>query len=326
MSTLGKHCEKFRVKVDEATITVGYAFKKGNCLRIGDAYYTIVQPLGKGSVGDVYEVEHLTTRKHYAMKHLYHNFTTNDPKKYYGKLRLLAAHTSPHPSFVWIRGLSEFDEKSGSFSYVMDLVPKGFMPLAYAMNQQNLLTMDQRIAICRKLAEAFAALRKKKWIYGDASPKNILFKPKRNGGDPDVLIIDTDTISPEQAQHCGIEGTGCFRAPEILLGKSPTLNSDVHALAAVMFQLAIGCNALDGTRTRRDHFSEDNVLRHYGENPMYIFDPSGQNKPLKPILRKRLDQLPQGLRVYFKIMFSQERLKGGVARPGPEILLQYLQE
>lgn len=321
MQTLAKSDERIRVNGSGESISVGYAFQKGNCLHIGDAYYTIIQPLGKGGVGDVYEVENLKTRKRHAMKHLYHQYAT-DPVKYYGKLRLLAAHANPHPCFIWIQGLSDFDVKTKSFCYVMPLVPKGFLPLARAINDRKLLTMEQRLSVCKQLAEAFAELQKKKWVYGDCSAKNILFKPKRNGN-PEVLIIDADTITTENAPF-GLEGTGCYRAPEIFLGKHPTLNSDAHALASVLFHLLIGTNPLDGTKTRKDHFSEESVLHHFGENPVYIFDPTGQNKPLAAVLKSRLNQLPLGLRVYFQIMFSQDRLKGRVARPGPDVLLQYL--
>lgn len=321
MPTLAKSDSTIRVKGKNDTLSLGYAFQRGNCLCIGDAHYMVIQPLGKGGAGDVYEVENLKTRKRFAMKHLYYKFCT-DPKKYYGKIRLLSAHARPHACFVWPVAVSEYDVKTNSFCYIMPLVPTGYLPLARAINVRKLLTMEQRIALCRQVAEAFTALQKKKWVYGDCSAKNILFKPKRSGA-PEVLIIDCDSISTESAPF-GLEGTGCYRAPEIFLGKHPTLNSDAHALAAVLFHLLIGCNPLDGTETRKEHFSEESVVRHFGQNPVYIFDPAGQNKPLAPVLSSRLKQLPLGLRVYFQIMFSQDRLKGRTARPGPDILLQYL--
>ena len=321
MPTLAKSDERIRMKDSGETISMGYAFQKGNCLRIGDTYYTIIRPIGKGGVGDVYEVMDLKRRERFAMKHLYYKFAT-DPRKYYGKIRLLSAHASPHPSFVWPIAVSDFDATSNSFFYIMPLVPKGYLPLARAINDRKLLTMEQRLSACRQLAEAFSELQSKKWVYGDMSTKNVLFKPKRNGN-PGVLIIDCDTITTETAPF-GLEGTGCFRAPEIFLGKHPSLNSDAHALAAVLFHMLIGCNPLDGTKTRKDSFSEESVLHHFGEDPVYIFDPAGNNKPLSPVLSSRLKQLPLGLRVYFQIMFSQDRLKGRAARPGPDILLQYL--
>ena len=322
MPTLAKSDERIRVRGNGETLSVGYAFQKGNCLRIGDASYIVIRPIGKGGVGDVYEVMDIKSRKHFAMKHLYYKFCTN-PRKYYGKIRLLSAHSSPpHACFVWPVAVSEFDAKTESFTYIMPLVPKGFMPLAYAINDRKLLTMDQRISICKQLAEAFAQLQKKKLVYGDCSAKNILFKPKRSGN-PEVMIIDCDTITTETAPF-GLEGSGCYRAPEIFLGKHPTLNSDAHALAAVLFHLLIGTNPLDGTKTRKDHFSEASVLHHFGEDPVYIFDPAGNNKPLAPVLSSRLKQLPLGLRVYFQIMFNQDRLHSRAARPGPDVLLQYL--
>ena len=321
MPTLAQSDQRIRVKDSGESISMGYAFQKGNCFRIGDTYYTIIRPIGKGGVGDVYEVMDLKRRARFAMKHLYYNFAT-DPRKYHGKIRLLSAHAIPHPSFIWPIAVSDFDATNNSFFYIMPLVPKGYLPLARAINDWKLLTMEQRLSVCKQLAEAFAELQKKKWVYGDCSAKNILFKSNRSG-EPQVLIIDCDTITTENAPF-GLEGTGCYRAPEIFLGNHPTLNSDAHALAAVLFQLLIGTNPLDGIKTRKDPFSEESVFHHFGENPVYIFDPTGQSKPLAAVLKSRLNQLPLGLKVYFQIIFSQDRLKGRATRPGPDILLQYL--
>lgn len=321
MQTLRQSDRRVRAVNKGETLSVGYSFQRGNCLKIGDDAYVIIRPIGRGAVGDVYKVKNLRTGEHFAMKHLYYHYTNTSPEQYYGKVRILAAHTNPHRAFVWPKAV-EFDSKTNSFCYIMPLVPD-YLPLAKAINDRKLLTMEQRIHICKQLAEAFTELRKRKFVYGDCSAKNILFKKPRGKGMPDVLIIDTDTITLESAPF-GLEGTGCYRAPEIFLGKHPTLNSDAHALASVMFHLLIGCNPLDGTKTRKDRFSEESVLEHYGKDPVYIFDPSGRNKPLAAVLASRLKQLPLGLRIYFQLMFSQDRLKCKAARPGPEVLLQYL--
>lgn len=322
MQALGQSDRRVHAVNTGDALSVGYSFRRGNCLKIGEDAYIIISPIGRGAVGDVYKVKNLRTGEHFAMKHLYYRFTNTDPEKYYRKIRLLAAHANPHHCFVWPKAI-EYDDQTNSFCYIMPLVSKDYMPLARAINDRKLLTMEQRIHICKQLAEAFTELRKLKWVYGDCSAKNILFKKSRGRAKPDVLIIDTDTITVENAPF-GLEGTGCYRAPEIFLGKNPTLNSDAHALAAVMFHLLIGCNPLDGTKTRQDRFTEDAVLQHYGKDPVYIFDPCGRNKPLATVLGSRLKQLPLGLRVYFQLMFSQDRLTGKTARPGPDVLLQYI--
>ena len=323
MPSLEKRADaRIRVTDRSKALAIGYAFQEGNWLRIGKMPYKVIRQLGRGSCGDVYEVEDLRGKRH-AMKHQYYHFATN-PAKYHFKLQLLAAHTNPHPAFVWIKAVSDYDPATKSFLYIMPLVPKGYLPLARAVIDRKLLTMEQRLSVCRQLAEAFTELRKKKWVFGDCSSKNILFKPKRSGN-PEVLIIDCDTISLETAPF-GLEGSGCYRAPEILLSRrpTPTLNSDAHALAAVAFHLLIGTNPLDGAKVRKTPFSEAAVLHHYGEKPVYIFDPCGENKPLSPVLRSRFNQLPPGLQNYFNKIFSQDCLQGRVARPGPDVLLQSL--
>lgn len=320
MQTLGKSDQRIPA-LDDDTLFIGYAFRKGNCVTVEGTPYVVVGPLGKGSVGDVYEVKDLTTGKHFAMKHLYFQFTTGKAYKYYIKLRLLASQKSPHPCFVWPIA-AEFDERTQSCLYILPLVPKDYQPLAVAIIRGS-LTLEQRLSICRQVAEAFSKLHQNRdWVYGDCSTKNILFKASRRGK-PKVLIIDCDTVTPEKAPF-GLEGSGCFRAPEVLLGQPPTQNSDVHSIAAVLFQLLIGCNPLDGTRTRSQPFSEKTVQEYYGRTPQYIFDPSCANKPLHPDLAARMAALPEGLMVYFRLVFSQNRLLGRTPRPGPDVLLNSL--
>ncbi len=298
-----------------------YAFANGSCLRIDGEPYQVRRPIGAGNIADVYLVRNVKTGKLFAMKHLYHDYAT-DPKRYYGKLKLITTHSNPHPAFVWPSALGEYDSGSNSFCYLMPLVPDGYRPLSYAIVNPDALTREQKLEICRHLAEAFSRLQKIKWVYGDCSANNFLYRIDKNGK-PQIKILDCDTITQE-GYSFGLSGTGRYRAPEVMLGKPLSLQSDAHALAAVLFHLLIGCNALDGSYSSPKGMTEEDILRYYGKKPIFIFDQSGKNKPLYPHLYDRFAELPDALQAYFRVMFSQTRLTGKAPRPGPDVLYRIL--
>lgn len=300
-----------------------YAFRKGKVLRLGGERYIVCKPLGAGNVGDVYLVEHENSKHRFAMKHLYYQFAT-DPKKYYGKLQRIAAHSNPHPAFIWPIAVSDYDSQSDSFCFLMPLVPEGYLPLSHVIVQPQTLTLEQKLDICRQLAEAFSLLQKIKWVYGDCSANNFLYRIGSDGK-PQVKILDCDTVTRENCAF-GLAGSGLYRAPEVFLGRSLTLQSDTHALASVLFHILVGCNALNGSYSSPKAMTEADILRYYGKKPVFIFDQSGKNKPLQPELYDRFAALPDGLQAYFRVMFSQSRLTGQAARPGPDVLCKVLKE
>lgn len=306
-----------------------YSLHTDDCVLVGNQVYRIIKPIGRGGMGDVYLVENKNTGKQFALKHLYYNYA-DDPLKYYCKLKLLCSLPAPHPSFVWPLALSEFYHAGNSFYYVMPLVKEGYKPLGAAINKPSLLTLKQKLSICKQLAEAFSCLHKLDLIYGDPSSSNFLFRIGP-GGVPDVKIIDCDTTTVYNLSF-GLSGTGRYRAPEILRDMEAslkqnapivqhTIHSDIHALASVLFHLLMGCNPLDGLGSDGVDYDEEDLLEHYGRNPVYIFDPNDHsNPPLDPVIEKRFKALPEKLQWYFSAMFMKQTLMNPPLRPSADLL------
>lgn len=310
-----------------------YPLHADECVLVGNQIYRILKPIGRGGMGDVYLVENYMSGKQFALKHLYYNYADN-PMKYYNKLKLLAELPPPHPCFVWPLALSEFNRETNSFYYVMPLVEKGYQSLGVAINNPSLLTQKQKLSICKQLADAFRCLHDQKLIYGDPSANNFLFRIGP-GGVPDVKIIDCDTTTVKNLS-CGLSGTGRYRAPEILRGLElslqgkaanvqHTIHSDIHALTAVLFHLLMGCNPLDGRGSNSTDFNEEDLLEHYGRNPVYIFDPDDHsNPPLEDVIRRRFTRLSTNLQCYFSAVFMKESLMNPQLRPGIALLYKAL--
>ena len=301
-------------------------FKPGSCVRIGGEQILVDTLLGSGGQADVYRVLNLDRKCYQAMKHLYGIYVDDRPT-FYRKVRVLADHRdeSIHPDLVWPEAVSELDEATQSFCYLMELLPPEYKSVAVIMREPDRFPLDQRLRLCIKLAEIFDTMHKYKYIYTDISAGNLFYRIDRDGG-IHLKVIDCDNISLEE-KSLGLKGTGLFRAPEILTERSlPTIQSDLHALAVAVFRMLVGCHPLDGRRTRSAAFTPENIVKYFGEEPEYIFSGSSGNPPCSPEFRARFVQLGEALQVYFQLMFSPGRLAGTGIRPGAESLKLALQQ
>lgn len=72
-------------------------------------------------------------------------------------MKLLSTHSAPHVRLIWPKEVGDFDEKTNSFVYLMDEISCEYNAIAMVMKNPDLLTMDQKMEICRQMAEVFQA-------------------------------------------------------------------------------------------------------------------------------------------------------------------------
>ena len=115
-----------------------------------------------------------------------------------------------------------------------------------------------------------------------------------------------------------MSGTAQYRAPEILLGKSPSVESDRHSLAVWAFRILCGSNPLDGKYTHSVEWSEDNVKQNFGVNPKFII--SSRVNCASPAVFAHWQLLPDIVKKYFLLSFSSDALHHPAQRPTAELL------
>ena len=238
-------------------------------------------------------------------------------------MKLLSTHSAPHVRLIWPKEVGDFDEKTNSFVYLMDEISCEYNAIAMVMKNPDLLTMDQKMEICRQMAEVFSSLGNNGFIYSDVSGTNICYGIAPDGR-VDVRVLDCDNISLT-GESLGLAGSGLFRAPEVMLGASPTEMSDAYALAVAAFRMLTGCHPLDGVRTHAQPFTPEFVKESFGKNPEYIFAEATENAPLDEFYRQRFEKLPAQLQLYFNVMFSNKCLHEPEKRPTAQMLLTILQ-
>ena len=242
-------------------------FKKGDAVKLHGGSYLITDLIGSGAVGEVYRAIDVQRRQHCAVKYNYGNYASNR-RLFYEKLLLLTQGHSPHPAFAWPYDAGDRGD-NGSFLLAMPL-KEGYGSLAPVMRGEAGLSPAQRLALARAVVEPFAKLHEAGYLYVDYSQTNIRYRREKDGSFR-VAVIDTDNITVPGG-NLGLEGTGLFRAPEIILGGKADFNSDYHALSALVFHLLVGCNPLDGARSGSVPFTPENVRKYWGEEPCFLSD------------------------------------------------------
>lgn len=242
-------------------------------LRIGTRLRTmfgkevrVLKRIDRGGQGSVYKVD--CSGREMALKWYDNPSVFIDKDKFYRNLKNNIIHGSPSDEFMWPQDITE--SLGDSFGYVMELAPPSYISAEKLALRPSLLPSFRRaVDACLGIATAFNQLHNKGYRYQDISDGNILIDPKLGK----VLIIDNDNVTPEGGST-GIAGTPFFMAPEIVAGKSvPTVQSDLHSMAVVIFYLLLFQDPLKGIKMRHTPLDSAGIRELLGTDPVFIFDP-----------------------------------------------------
>lgn len=287
-------------------------FKKSATIKLLNGDIILIEDtIGRGGTADTYKVLNITKKKYQCAKHLYGGIYTTDSNKYYEKFKILARYEAPHPAFVWCEdfGISDYDEETESFIYVMELL-EGYKSAVSLICDPEMLRLMDRIKMCTVLAEASRAAIENGLIFGDWSGNNIMWKSMPNG-EISVRIIDCDSMSVP-GFPLGLGGTGKYRAPEVMKGAEQSQQSDIYSLAVLSFRLFCQRHPLDGKRTRSEPETPETIMKYYANEPIFIFD--GDTNAPSRLVTARFNALPRPLQIYFRYMFSNDSLQGRADR------------
>jgi serine/threonine protein kinase len=167
-----------------------------------------------------------------------------------------------------------------------------------------------------RITAGFRELHNKGYSYQDLNDGNFFINPK-NG---DVLICDNDNVSTF-GKNSGIAGKARYMAPEIVAkGANPNIMTDRFSLGVVLFLLWTHNHPLEGKNACPVCMDAKHEKRIYGENPVFIFDPSDDsNRPVRGIHRGAIDNWPE-LPAYLQEEFIKVFSKDVMADPNKSIM------
>jgi eukaryotic-like serine/threonine-protein kinase len=228
--------------------------------------------LGGGGQGEVYRAN--VGGKPVALKWYFPESASVQQRQI---LNVLIDKGPPNDRFLWPTELTDGAGVEG-FGYLMPLREPRYHSIVDLMRRRIDPSFRALTTAGLHLAHSYLLLHAKGLCYRDISFGNVFFDPQ-NG---DVLICDNDNVSVHGAEDTGVLGTPRFMAPEVVCGRAlPSTHTDLYSLAVLLFYMLMIHHPLEGKRELEIHsFDLPAMTRLYGEDPVFIFDPSNEaNRP-----------------------------------------------
>jgi serine/threonine-protein kinase len=244
--------------------------------------YRLVEPLGKGGMGEVWRAEHRLLARSAAIKLVRPEVLGAgigaDPRlvlrRFEREARATAALSSPHTIRVFDFGATS----DGAFYYVMELLSG--RDLESLIREFGPVEADRALYLLRQVCHSLAEAHARGLVHRDIKPANIYVC--RMGLDYDfVKVLDFGLVtfrgrSDIQALEHQTTGTPAYMAPEIILGEADIdRRADVYALGCVMYYLLTG------------------QLVFEGETPMKVLMQHIHDRPIPPSQRTELPVPPE---------------------------------
>lgn len=233
---------------------------------------TVDQLLGSGGQGEVYRAA-WQGRPH-ALKWYYELTATPGQLR---NLRDLVQKGSPDPRFLWPLDVAPAGQGVPGYGYVMRLRGPEYRGIIDLMARRSEPTFRVLATAGLQLAECYLRLHARGLCYCDISFGNVFW----NDATGDVLICDNDNVI-ENGQKPEVAGTIGFMAPEVTTSAVyPSIQTDKHSLAVLLFYMFMLHNPLAGLRESAIRcFDRPAKVKVYGSDPVFIFDPNdASNRP-----------------------------------------------
>jgi serine/threonine-protein kinase len=220
--------------------------------RIGP--YLLVQVLGAGTGGRVFEVLHEKLGRPAALKLLDGARAARPSARARFFAEALSIARINHPHIVEVTDIVETDEQAG---LVMELLEG--VSLASAMREGPLLP-ERFLPILAEVCEALAAAHAAGFVHRDLKPENV-FLCERHGVGDFVKLLDFGVAAPlpartptglssSQGSSSGVRrafvGTPAYASPEQASGGPVDHTTDLYAVGVMLYELACGRLPFEG--------------------------------------------------------------------------------
>ena len=205
------------------------------------AHYEILEPIGKGGMGEVYRARDGKLGRDVAIKVLPDEFAENEERlaRFKREARVLASLN--HSNIATLHGLEEHD---GQQFLVMELVEGETLAERIARGS---IPVDEAIPLFIQIAEGVEAAHEKGIIHRDLKPANIKIGPD---GKPKILDFGLaktfveDNVSAATSQSPtltkgtalgAIMGTASYMSPEQARGQVVDKRTDIWAFGCCLY-------------------------------------------------------------------------------------------
>ncbi|HSF14459.1 MAG TPA: protein kinase [Vicinamibacteria bacterium] len=219
------------------------------------AHYEILEPIGRGGMGEVYRAKDSKLGRDVAIKVLPDEFAQDQerPRRFQREAKVLASLN--HPNIAAIYGL----EQSGETHYlVLELVPGETLADRIARGP---IPVEEALEIAKKIADALEEAHEQGIVHRDLKPANIKLtaddKVKvldfglakafaEEGVEGDAATSVSPTITRDATRMGVILGTAAYMSPEQAKGKRVDKRTDIWAFGCVLFEMLSGRKTFPG--------------------------------------------------------------------------------
>src|SRR5262245_33717021 len=212
--------------------------------------YRLLEPLGRGGMGEVYLAEHRMLKRPCAVK-LIRPEQAGDPRvlaRFEREVQMTARLSRWKSVEVYDYGRTD----DGTFYYVMEYLPG--LSLEALIERHGPLPAERVVHLLRQVCQALREAHAVGLIHRDIKPGNV-FVAQRGGLYDVVKLLDfglakpvADLGSARLTQEGAISGTPLFMSPEQARGLDDLdARSDIYSLGAVAYAMLSGRPPFEGT-------------------------------------------------------------------------------
>lgn len=251
--------------------------------------YTILEEIGRGSMGTVYSANDPFSSRIVAIKVAHPQYINNsEDGGRFKKLFFNEAHAASvlhHPNIV---KLYDADVDNDLCYLVIEYV-KGARTLETFCKPDTLLPLREVVGIIYNSAKALDYAHRQGIIHRDIKPSNILFTEDRDIKLSDFSIAMINRQDTTTTQFEGFIGSPLYMSPEQINEWTISSNTDLFSLGVVMYELLTGHNP----------FRAENLMainnKITKEEPASLSEfrtdlPEGLDYTLKRMLKKKPDK------------------------------------
>lgn len=203
--------------------------------------FQLVSVLGEGSQGTVYLADDAHLGRQVAIKTL--NLAPTDRAATVRRLAQEARNVSrlSHPHIVTLYDAGESD---GAPYLVFEYVPGE--TLAQVLERETRLALNRAVTTAIQILEGVACAHEHKVLHRDLKPSNIIFDAAGR-----ARIADFGISTPVSSAAGGsFAGTPLYSAPEYVARGEFLPQSDVYAVAAMLYEMITGRTAAQGASVK----------------------------------------------------------------------------
>jgi serine/threonine-protein kinase len=230
-----------------AVLCAGIVFRLGQAIQRAKQLgsYRLVEPLGKGGMGEVWRAEHHMLARPAAIKLIrpeaFGAGKGDDAglvlQRFKHEAQATASLDSEHTIHLYDYGATD----DGSLYYVMELLAG--MDLEELVERTGRVCPERAVFFLLQACDSLIEAHSRGLIHCDIKPANIFVC--RKGGNPDFIkVLDfglvkkaAEATNPEEK----VRGTPAYLSPEVILGeRKPDARSDIYSLGCVAYWLISG--------------------------------------------------------------------------------------